>query len=131
MMKKLLRDRPPNESDPEGAGVAKPVDEGDESVLWKIVEQRNLFAAIFAPERLRRRDVAECAIQIVVLGGDAGRLGGPAAGQLLVRADREQLDLLLRAAESRSAIGPPWRPNSSLGITSSSCGLRRDPRVPA
>src|SRR5207302_2046504 len=63
--------------------VAKPVDEGDESVLWKIVEQRNLLRGdLRRRSACGRRDVAECAIQVVVLGGDAGRLGGRASAEV-------------------------------------------------
>src|SRR2546427_1624548 len=117
--------------------VAKPVDEGDESVLWKIVEQWNLLRGdLRRRSACERRDVAECAIQVVVLGGDAGRLGGPAAGQLLVRADREQLDLLLRAAgeqvRDRSALASEFVAGDHF-LVMRACdevlGFRREDRV--
>ena len=81
------------------AVVAQPVHQGDEGVLRKVVEQRHLLRvhlrrALFG----RDGDVAESAIEVLVLGGHGRRRGRPRTCQLLVGGDGEQLDFLFDAA---------------------------------
>src|SRR5581483_7183709 len=79
--------------------VAEAVHQGHEGLLGEIVEERHLLRRYV---RRRggpgRRDVIEGAIEIVLSGGGRRRFRGARAGELLVGADREQLDLLLRPA---------------------------------
>src|SRR5439155_1097009 len=108
-----------------------------EMALRKVVDQRHLLGGdLRRGHRRGGRDVAECAIQIFVLGGDAGRLRRAAAGQLLVRADREQLDLLLRAAGEqicdRSALASEFLARDHFFVMRGCgevLGLRREDRV--
>src|SRR5207248_4942196 len=81
------------------AVVAQAVHQGDEGVLRKVVEQRHLLrvhlrGALFG----RRGDIAEGAVEVLILGGYRRRGGGPGACHFLVRGDGEQLDFLLGAA---------------------------------